>query len=363
MSSELSDGLNGTEMERCFQRHLAGSGRTDITLTQLVRLPQGHSNDTLLAKAVSTIGGKRAEERFVIRRDIVHGISEPYDIPKEYRLLKALAATEVAAPPVYWSEDAPSSLDVAYYVMGFCDGDLADELYGSGDYSGVIGRASPAERRAIHTAYFEELAKIHRVDWRALGLGEMSQPMGFDFQGVPIDGTTDAARRALVEWEGRTRRELLRPAPLLEEPLAWLRENLPLCPRNVLLHGDCKLSNYMFKDGSVSGVLDWEWSRIGDPMNDLAWCLPAPGADLPDGFLDFDGAVAVYERASGNQVDPARLDFYRGITGLKVCAFTAAMGRLIELGQSHDIRYGCLNSAFGYASINALSAEYAPRLG
>ncbi len=118
----------------------------------------------------------------------------------------------------------------------------------------------------------------------------------------------------------------------------------------------------MFDGEQVSGVLDWEWSRIGDPMNDLAWAFPKEDAPVLDGFLSFEEACEVYEQASGIKVDVARLQFYKGITALKTVAFTAAMGRLIEKGQSSDIRYACLSAAYGQASLTGLATAFSTLL-
>lgn len=326
-------------LENWLKARLLSGEIEDLSIVDSRRLAQGHSNDTSLVEIVYKELGVQKKQKYVFRLDIVHGISEPYDIPKEFRLLQALQGTEVAAPTVHWMEEAPSTFGPAFYVMEFCDGTVADELYESGDYSGLIGQASPAARRSISEAYYREIAKIHKVDWSSLGLGEMARPKGGGFNGTPQRDTTEAAERALQEWEWRARKESLMPEPALIPALAALKSKLPRCQEITFLHGDCKISNYMFKDNKVTGVLDWEWSRIGDPMNDLAWCLPEPEKTMLDGLLNFNEAREVYESESGIKVDNDRLNFYQGIRLLKIYAFATAMGRLIEQGQSHDLRY------------------------
>lgn len=348
------------QVQAAFDREAGGANLGPVEVRAVVRLPQGHSNDTFVVEVGAA--GTATAQRFVVRRDIVHGITEPYDIPKEYRLLKALEATDVAAPRVLWLQSDPGEFGAPYYVMEFCRGTVADELYLSGDMSGLIGRDTPEGRRAKHRAYIRELAAIHSVDWRGLGLGELARPAGFDFAGEPVDGTLDGARRALDEWETRARAESVVAEPLLEEPLCWMRENLPATPRNVLLHGDCKLSNYMFAGDAVSGVLDWEWARIGDPMNDLAWAFPKPETQLPDGFLSFAECCAEYEAASGHPVDRQRLEFHDGIADLKVYAFAAAMGRLTRQGLTLDVRYPCLSSTYTRSAAIKFNARFAARL-
>lgn len=348
-------------VQDAFDREAAGAQVPALRVTAVVRLPQGHSNDTFVVE-VEDPAGLDAPRRYVVRRDIVHGITEPYDIPKEYRLLKALEKSAVAVPRVLWLQPDAAEFGAPYYVMEFCRGTVADELYLSGDMSGLIGRDTVDGRRAKHRAYIRELAAIHSVDWRGSGLEEMARPAGFDFDGAPTDGTCEGAERALDEWETRARRESVVAEPLLEEPLCWMRENIPAVPHNVLLHGDCKLSNYMFDGDIVSGVLDWEWARIGDPMNDLAWALPKPGTSLPEGFLDFDECCAEYESASGHRVDQARLEFYHGIADLKIYTFAAAMGRLTRAGLTLDVRYPCLGGTYARPAAINFNTRFAGKL-
>ena len=347
-------------VQDAFDREARGANIASVEVTGVFRLPQGHSNDTFVVEVEES--GAAVARRYVVRRDIVHGITEPYDIPKEYRLLRALEATAVAAPQVLWLQPDAREFGAPYYVMEFCRGVVADELYLSGDMSGLIGRDTIEGRRAKHRAYIHQLATIHAVDWRKVGLGEMSRPAGFSFAGEPADGTSDASCRALDEWETRARQESIVVEPLLEEPLCWMRENMPATPRNVLLHGDCKLSNYMFDGDAVSGVLDWEWARIGDPMNDLAWALPKPDTILPEGFLSFDECCAEYEAASGYAVDHARLEFYYGIADLKIYAFAAAMGRLTRKGLTLDVRYPCLSASYTRPAAINFNARFAGKL-
>ena len=46
--------------------------------------------------------------------------------------------------------------------------------------------------------------------------------------------------------------------------MAWLRDHLPLDAENLaVIHGDYHGGNLMFKNGSLSGVLDWSFCISG----------------------------------------------------------------------------------------------------
>ena len=48
----------------------------------------------------------------------------------------------------------------------------------------------------------------------------------------------------------------------------------PHPPGQVLVHGDYGPNNLLLdpRAGRVTAILDWEWARAGDPVDDLAWC-------------------------------------------------------------------------------------------
>jgi hypothetical protein len=63
--------------------------------------------------------------------------------------------------------------------------------------------------------------------------------------------------------------------PAQEVPLVWLQRNVPKAlyerPARVV-HGDVGFHNLMFDDaGDVTALLDWEFSILGDPTQDLCF--------------------------------------------------------------------------------------------
>ncbi|MGW6286285.1 phosphotransferase family protein [Streptomyces sp. NPDC055107] len=51
-------------------------------------------------------------------------------------------------------------------------------------------------------------------------------------------------------------------------------DNSPIPPGHTLVHGDYGPNNVLLdaETMEICAVLDWEWSRVGDPVDDLAWC-------------------------------------------------------------------------------------------
>ncbi|MCY7303721.1 MAG: phosphotransferase family protein, partial [Thermoleophilia bacterium] len=63
------------------------------------------------------------------------------------------------------------------------------------------------------------------------------------------------------------------PHPAIEFGLVWCRERLPLERPRVVSHGDFRLGNLMVDDAGIVAILDWEFTHVSDPAEDLAWPL------------------------------------------------------------------------------------------
>jgi hypothetical protein len=99
------------------------------------------------------------------------------------------------------------------------------------------------------------------------------------------------------------------PAPLFVFALAWLRRNVPTeVGRTSLVHSDMGPGNFIYRDGRVAAVVDWEVAHWGDGMEDLA-AIAVRDMATPVGHLPT--RYAEYEAAGGGPVDLARVEWYR----------------------------------------------------
>jgi aminoglycoside phosphotransferase (APT) family kinase protein len=65
---------------------------------------------------------------------------------------------------------------------------------------------------------------------------------------------------------------LLRPEPAFSYGLRWLRDNQPDEPAAcTIIHTDVRNGNIIVGPEGLRAILDWEGSRFGDPMEDVAW--------------------------------------------------------------------------------------------
>jgi aminoglycoside phosphotransferase (APT) family kinase protein len=167
-----------------------------------------------------------------------------------------------------------------------------------------------AEARAASECLVDVLARLHSVDYEAVGLGDFGRPDGFLARNVARWGK---------QWQANKTREL----PTLDEVARRLDGARPESGRPGIVHGDYRLDNTMLAPddpGRIAAVLDWEMSTLGDPLTDVglllvywsgsggAAMLTSQGVgDLP-GFLSGDELIARYAARSGRSVE--HLDFY-----------------------------------------------------
>jgi aminoglycoside phosphotransferase (APT) family kinase protein len=302
-------GIRVESVSRFFAERVPGG---DVPLA-FELLSGGRSNLTYLVS-----GGGR---RWVLRRPpLGHVLPTAHDMTREYRVLAALADTDVPVPrALALCEDAEVD-GVPFYVMEYRPGVVVE----SDLPPGFAER--PEERRRIGLALVETLVRLHGVDFSARGLGDFGRPQGY-------------LERQLRRWSQQWERSKTAELPQLEELLARLRAALPASPAPSVVHGDFRLGNLALDPrdpGRVIAVFDWEMATLGDPLADLGytlvyWAEPGdpegaggvgslPRATRHPGFPSRAELVAEYARRSGRRVDG--IEFYQvlALTKLAVIA-------------------------------------------
>lgn len=295
-----------------------------------LEIPQGagHSNTTLLFDARWTERGAECRGSFVarVRPGGGRGVFPEYDMQLQYRCMQILGTrTRVPVPRMLWFEDDTSVLGQPFYVMEKLEGVVPSD---NPPYSmmGWLAEATPRQQEALWRRSIEVLARIHGLDWRALG---------FDFLDRPRYGATGFEQqlgyyREYLGWAAKDA-----PPAELMETLAWLEENRPTDPGPVVINwGDARISNMMYRDFTPVAVLDWEMACLGPAEVDLAWFLymnffltEAIGMPGLPGFLDADATAGAYEQVSGRPVRD--MHYYSVWAGFRFAAIIVAIETMI----------------------------------
>jgi aminoglycoside phosphotransferase (APT) family kinase protein len=180
--------------------------------------------------------------------------------------------------------------------------------------------ADPAAQLAIAQQFMEQLATLHRLDPRALDLPELGA----------VGSLREHVLDEIAEWQSQYDASG-GGVPVITLAFAWLRAHVPDDDDwpVVLVQGDTGPGNFMYADGQLVAITDWELAHWGDLHDDLAWILVR---DTLERFPDLADRLRDYEEASGFRIDPARLGYFRVLAQLR-----ATIGTLAGL-RSHDGR-------------------------
>src|SRR5262249_6704966 len=143
-------------------------------------------------------------------------------VDREYRVITALARTDVPVPRTYLLCEDPGVIGTIFYVMECVSGRvLADPQ---------LPGCTPAERGAIYEAMSDVLMRLHRVDWQTVGLADFGRPGNY-------------IARQIHRWTQQYRASETEKIEEMERLIAWLPEHVPAEEDTTVIHGDFRLGN------------------------------------------------------------------------------------------------------------------------
>lgn len=252
-------------LEEWLRRNGHDGPRTRVT--SLKRLMGGYSKATYIAH----IDNAGSEQAIVIRKDSP-GLPTGSSVTSEFPVLQEMVEIGVPVPAPLWIEPDPDICSGAFMGVSFAKGTPANQIVPS----------DPAIRCQWARSTADVLGRLHART--ALPGTDVRESIAAEINA--LDARMLARERA--------------PHPGLLIGLRWLQRNLdrlagrPACR----IHGDVGYHNMLMEDGRIAALLDWEFSRIGDPVEDLASVKPF--MDQIDSWDEFYGA---YQAAGGFTVD------------------------------------------------------------
>ncbi len=298
-----------------------------ITIEQF---PGGHSNLTYCVRA--------GDREMVLRRPPVGSkVKSAHDMGREVAVLSKLAPVYSRAPRVFAYEATGEVLGAPFYLME--------------RRRGVILRKQlPAELASDHAAIrricellVDALVDLHAVDYAAAGLGDFGKPAGY-------------IERQVTGWTERYAGSQTDDIPAVTEVAAWLKANMPTDGAPALIHNDFKFDNVIFDPtlSTITGVLDWEMTTIGDPLMDLGTSLsywaqhsdPPAMHQLPFGPTASPGMMTRQEIAqryferSGRKAES--LVFYYAFGLLKTAVIAQQIYYRFAKGLTQDARFAAM---------------------
>jgi aminoglycoside phosphotransferase (APT) family kinase protein len=257
-----------------------------------------------------------ADRRFVLRKKPPGTLlASAHQVDREYRVMKALGTTGFPVPVMRALCQDDSVIGTAFYVMDYLGGRIFRDAR--------LPDVEPAERTAIYDELNAVLARLHGVDFAAIGLADYGRPGNYFV-------------RQIDRWIKQYRGAETEPIEAMERLIAALPSRVPTDDETTIAHGDYRLENVMFHETAprIVAVLDWELSTLGHPLADvgyncLLWHSVSPGWGTLAG-VDFatsgiptqDAYAAAYCRRTGRE----RIDDLNFLIGF-------AAFRLASIGQ------------------------------
>jgi aminoglycoside phosphotransferase (APT) family kinase protein len=206
--------------------------------------------------------------------------------PPQAPLLAAAAGAGVPVPRVVAHGEGDGVLGSSWAIV--------EALAGTTDPKAILAGDGVPEPRVLIDEIASALAAVHRMPTELASAPPVEDPLAL-----------------LRTWHA----SLGEPHPAFELAFRALESGRPSAPGSTLVHGDFRMGNLMVAQTGLTGVLDWELTHIGDPVEDLGWlCVPAwrfGRLDRPAaGLATYEELLAAYERHSGEAVDAAALRWW-----------------------------------------------------
>jgi len=244
-------------------------------------------------------------------------------VDREYKVISSLRGTGVPVPRTYCLCEDESIIGTIFYIMDFVDGDI--------EWDPALPDLSRDQRATVFSSMNEALAKLHQVDYKAVGLENFGKP-------------TDYLARQIARWSKQYKASETETIDEMNNLMEWLPANIPAGDETSIVHGDYRLDNTILDRNSkeVIAILDWELSTLGHPLADfsyhcMTWRLEPElfrglkGLDLKAlGIPTEEDYVQLYCQRTGRD-NIKNWDFYMAYNMFRLSAILQGiMGRVVD---------------------------------
>ncbi|MFO1392852.1 MAG: phosphotransferase [Steroidobacteraceae bacterium] len=285
---------------------------------EVAQFKGGQSNPTYLLSA----GG----QRYVLRRKPPGKLlPSAHAVDREYRVIRALHATDVPVARAFALCEDDSVIGTAFYVMEYVTGRVF--------WDPKLPDLEPAGRALVHDEINRVIAALHAVDPASVGLADYGK-------------SGEYIARQVARWSKQYQASETEKIEAMDNLIAWLPANVPAGDETRIVHGDYRIDNVIFDpvEPRIRAVIDWELSTLGHPLADFAyhcmvWRIP-PGIFRGLAGLDFAALgipserdyVAAYCRRTGRAGIPERdWEYYMAYNMFRIAAIAqGVMARALQ---------------------------------
>ncbi len=233
-------------------------------------------------------------------------------IEREFRVQDALSKAGFPAARMFTLCEDESVIGRAFYIMEMVEGRVL--------WDQSLPGMSNSERGAVYAEMNRVIARLHAMDYKAIGLENFGKPGNY-------------FARQIERWSRQYRISETEKIPAMDKLIEWLPKNIPAGDETAIVHGDYRLDNMIFHptEPRVLAILDWELSTLGHPMADFSYhCMSwhiAPGQFRGIQGIDHAGLgipteeqyIAMYAANSGKPVNTGDWGFYLAYNMFRMC--------------------------------------------
>ena len=284
--AEREGGVNRQNLEAHLRERVPEHKGT--TVTAVNQLGGGYSKGTFMAMLETP----RGAETIILRQDRP-GLPTGSSVMDEFVALQEVYKAGVRAPKPLWAEPEGARFGPAVMAVGFCPGQP--------------GRNFPTET-------------ARREKW-AFGLADAMAELHMLSRKPDLD-VRDVMRAEIAGLRARLDAVEKIPHPGLEFGLTWLVAHLddlkgrPACRT----HGDLAYHNVLIENDEITALLDWEFTRAGDPAEDLAYIRP-----FIEEFGLWDEFLRRYTVRSGFTYEAAAGKYFRVFNAVRIAVCNVAV--------------------------------------
>ncbi|MDD5177645.1 MAG: phosphotransferase family protein [Sterolibacterium sp.] len=262
-----------------------------LKINKFVTLDGGISKKTIFFETEDEVNG---------RQELVLRAEQPVNllhlggckVAKEFYMIQLMFRAGMPVPEALWLEEDPSHLGHPFLVSRKAEGKT---------FGGTLGSSNTPSDELLESI-MSTLFQMHdiKID-PADPLVQKSHLMEW----TPHKTVRDSTRYGVLEWlPNMIQLAGIKVSPQLMRCLRWLEKNVPDCDEPpVVLHYDYCYNNILVQNNTVSAILDWETSFLGDPAGDIHHTQPNLGVYSMPEFLK------VYKVRTGREVTPYRLAY------------------------------------------------------
>ncbi|MHA1212984.1 MAG: phosphotransferase family protein [Candidatus Heimdallarchaeota archaeon] len=218
------------------------------------RIQTGMSNKVFFLDISFEVSERDFRKSVVLR--IYPEKHDPLKPQREFRKLGRLQGAPIPVPKPYVLEVNPSVLGFPFSIIERIPGVTLEK---------AVRKYKPEDFGKFINGFAQYLVNLHNFRFKNYG---METPKGIIKEEIPYD-------KFILNDINRSLNFLKKAGYYVEPLLKWFmsfKKELKL-DRFSLLHGDPQPRNIMVQGPKITGLIDWEYSRLGDPALDAGWAL------------------------------------------------------------------------------------------